>query len=97
MARLLIRPLAEQDLDQIWDYIALHDQARAEAVVRDLYDRFGKLAHNPYMGRERAEIEEGLRSFSVGSYVVFYLLLADGIDIVRVLHGARDIQNTSFL
>jgi len=35
---------------------------------------------------------EGMRSFPVGRYVIFYLPLADGSDIVRVLHGARDIE-----
>ncbi len=63
MARLLIRPLAEQDLDQIWDYIALDDQDRAEMVMRTLYAKLGTLAHNPHMGRERSEIEQGVAKF----------------------------------
>lgn len=97
MPRLLIRPLAEQDLDGIWDYIALDSQERAEAVLRNLYDKMGTLAHNPYIGRERSEIMSGLRSFPIGRYIVFYEPLADGIDVLRVLHGARDIQDIPFL
>jgi toxin ParE1/3/4 len=93
MPRLLIKPLAEQDLDGIWDYIAIDDQDRAEKVLRTLYSKMGTLAHNPYIGRERREIEAGLRSFPVGSYVVFYYPLSDGIEVVRVLHGARDIRD----
>jgi toxin ParE1/3/4 len=34
-----------------------------------------------------------LRSLSVGNYLIFYRPLADGIEIVRVLHGARDIDS----
>ena len=44
------------------------------------------------MGRVRSELAPELRSFPVGRYVVFYLPCPDGIDIVRVLHGARDIE-----
>jgi toxin ParE1/3/4 len=44
------------------------------------------------IGRSRDELAPGMRSFPVGRYVVFYLPLDDGIDVVRVLHGARDIE-----
>ncbi|MGB8700424.1 MAG: type II toxin-antitoxin system RelE/ParE family toxin [Thermosynechococcaceae cyanobacterium] len=93
MPRLIIRPLAEQDLDEIWDYIAISDPEQAEKVLRHLYAKMGTLAHKPYMGRERKEIAVGLRSFPVVSHVIFYDPLPDGIEIVRVLHGARDIQD----
>jgi toxin ParE1/3/4 len=93
MPRLLIKPLAAQDLDEIWDYIAIDDLERAEKVLRTLYSKMGTLTHNPYIGRERKEIEAGLRSFPVGSYMIFYYPLSDGIEVVRVLHGVRDIQD----
>jgi toxin ParE1/3/4 len=44
------------------------------------------------MGRRRDELAPGLRSFPAGRYVIFYLPLTDGVDIVRVLHGSRDIE-----
>jgi toxin ParE1/3/4 len=34
----------------------------------------------------------GLRSFPVGNYVVFYRIVPEGIELVRVLHGARDLR-----
>jgi toxin ParE1/3/4 len=46
----------------------------------------------PMMGRARDEIEQGLRSFPFGRYVIFYMPSDDGIDVVRVLHSARDID-----
>ena len=46
----------------------------------------------PMMGRARDELAPGVRSFPFGRYVVFYLPLDGGIDVVRVLHGARDID-----
>ena len=36
---------------------------------------------------------EGLRSFSVKPYVVFYILIPGGIEILRIIHQARDIED----
>ena len=40
----------------------------------------------------RDELAPGIRSFPFGRYLVFYLPISDGIDVVRVLHGARDVD-----
>ena len=44
------------------------------------------------MGRARDELSPGIRSMPFGRYVIFYAPLADGIDIIRVLHSSRDID-----
>ncbi len=44
------------------------------------------------MGHARYELAPELRSFPVGRYVIFYLPLVDGVELVRVLHSARDID-----
>lgn len=44
------------------------------------------------MGRARDELAEGLRSFPTGQYIIFYQPVPGGIEIVRVLHGARDLD-----
>ena len=44
------------------------------------------------MGRARDELAPDLRSFPFGRYVIFYEPIEDGIDVVRVLHSARDID-----
>jgi toxin ParE1/3/4 len=53
---------------------------------------FPRSPQYPAMGRVRDEIDSKLRSFSVGKYLIFYVALPDGVEIVRVLHGARDIE-----
>lgn len=50
-------------------------------------------ARFPDAGRNRDDIRPGLHSFVVGRYVVFYTRGDAVIDIVRVLHGARDIDS----
>jgi toxin ParE1/3/4 len=40
--------------------------------------------------RQREELSPRLRSFPVGSYIIFYRPTQDGVEIARILHGARD-------
>jgi toxin ParE1/3/4 len=50
------------------------------------------LAARPLAGRARDELIPGLRSVPHGRYVIFYLPIEDGVEIVRLLHGARDLR-----
>lgn len=84
--------MALADLVEIWDFIADDNEVNADHFLSSLESRLDQLAHQPRMGRARDELMSGLRSYPVGRYVVFYLPHADGIEIVRVLHGARDID-----
>jgi toxin ParE1/3/4 len=50
------------------------------------------LAEHPKMGRDRSEIVPGVHSFPVGSYLIFYHQIAQAIEIIRVLHGSRNLD-----
>lgn len=91
--KLRIRPEARQDLRDIGDYIAQDDRQAARRFVRTLRERCAFLAENPRVGRERPDLGEGLRSFPVGNYVIFYRLLDGVVEIVNVIHGSRDIES----
>jgi toxin ParE1/3/4 len=54
------------------------------------------LAAMPGSGRKEPKLAPNLRSFPVGNYLLFYRPIADGIALVRVLHGARDITPEYF-
>jgi toxin ParE1/3/4 len=90
--KLEISRPARDDLDEIWLFIAQDDLAAADRFVDSLMDRFPLLASSPRMGRKRDELAPGLRSFPVKNYVVLYRVVGKGIKIVRVVHGARDLQ-----
>jgi toxin ParE1/3/4 len=92
MPRIARRPQAAADIFEIWDYIAEDSVAAADRWVEGLDETFTLWATQPMMGRARAELGAGIRSFVHGKYVVFFSPLPDGIDVVRVLHGARDID-----
>ena len=92
MARVTRRPLAAADILDIWDHIAEDSLDQADRWVDKLDEKFGILATQPLMGRAREELAADLRSFPFGRYVIFYMPVQDGIDVVRVLHSARDVE-----
>jgi toxin ParE1/3/4 len=91
MPAIYKRPLAQEDLIEIWEYIADDNINRADAFIDIVDGKLRTLAAQPMMGRARDELMAGLRSFPVGRYILFYELVTDGIALVRVLHSARDI------
>ncbi len=92
MPQVTRRPLAEADILEIWDYIADDSLTAADRWVDHIDEQFRVLATQPSMGRARDELAPDVRSFPFGRYVIFYMPLDDGIDVVRVLHGARDVD-----
>jgi toxin ParE1/3/4 len=93
LARFSRSRLAEQDLEEIWFTIAGDNVAAADALLDRIEAKCELLATHRELGRARPEIREGLRSFTVGNYILFYRTEPGGIELVRVLHGARDLPN----
>ncbi len=93
MSRVVVRPRALADLAEIWAFIAEDSVKHADKFAVLIDDHFRALARRPHMGRSRPELALEFRSFSVGEYVIFYVPLPKGVEIVRVLHGGRDIES----
>lgn len=91
MARVVLTRRAETDLDDIWLHIALENPVAADGVIDAIIAHARSVATQPLAGRARPELAAELRSFPEGSYVVYYEPMSDGVRIVRVLHGARDV------
>jgi toxin ParE1/3/4 len=94
MPRLIFAPEARQDLREIRDHIAKDNPKAARRVVARLRDLARLLAGAPAMGRDRSELGTNVRSFVADRDVLFYrpLRRRAGIELVRVLHGARDVD-----
>jgi toxin ParE1/3/4 len=92
MARVTRRPLAAADILDIWDHIAEDSLDQADRWVDKLDEKFKLIATQPLMGRARHELAADLRSFPFGRYVIFYAPVDGGIDVVRLLHSARDVD-----
>lgn len=91
-SRAIVRtPAAEEDLINIWILVALDNPAAADRLLDRIGERIALLADFPEAGVAREDIAEGLRMLTVGSYVVLYRLAGRRVEIVRVVHGARDV------
>lgn len=91
MSRIQLSLQAARDLEDIEDYISRDNPDAAARLLRTIHEKCGLLSHHSAMGFERTELRPNLRSFPVGNYIVFYLPSDEGIEVVRVLHGARDV------
>jgi toxin ParE1/3/4 len=78
-------------MHDLWSFIAADNIDAADRVAERLKRAFDLIAVNPRSGRLRPDMGPGIRSFVVGKYVVFYRITLDGIDVGRVMHGARNI------
>jgi toxin ParE1/3/4 len=91
--RFVLRPRAQADLGEIWDYTADRwglDQA--ETYIRQLWHDISILADSPLLGRECEEIRAGYRKYPSGSHILFYRLTPDGVDVIRILHERMDLE-----
>jgi toxin ParE1/3/4 len=91
MSRPYFSPSSRQDLLDILEYIARDKPGVASAFVEKLESECWLLAQNPELGSLRHDLMSGLRCWSVGNYVIYYFATSDGIDVARVLHGARNV------
>ena len=84
---------AEVDLDDLWSRIAADNPAEADRLVDAILEASRRHVRFPGMGQRRDELRPGVRCFVVSPYVVFDRALDETIEVVRVLHGARDIPS----
>jgi toxin ParE1/3/4 len=84
---------AKQDLRDIWSGLAEYSGLYfADSTLAKLASKFQLLAQFPSSGRVRDELLAGLRSYPAGDFVIFYRILETTVEVVRVLHGRRDID-----
>lgn len=92
MNRFKISKGAAQDLEDIWSYIAKNNTRAADRIFDQLREKFAKLAKFSQMGQVREELAVYLRSFPIRSYLIFYRIIDEGIEIVRIIHSSQDIK-----
>ena len=92
MLRINKSPEAESDLDEIWWYIAQDNLVNADKFIDEIETTCRQLARFTGMGKNRDELHPGLQSFPVSKYLIFYMPINGGIEIIRVLHGMMDID-----
>ena len=89
--RYRLLPQAMSDVEGIGDYIAEHSPKAAKRLVDALERRLTLLTLHPFSGGPRDDIAPGIRHLIVGEYLTLYRVDDDAIEIVRVLHGRRNV------
>jgi len=90
-----IAPETEAELDAIWYFVAVHSNSIeiADRLIESITNRFLLLSRYPEIGRSRDhDLRRGLRSFSVGEYVILYRIDGEDVLILHVMRGSRDIE-----
>ena len=88
---IVTTPAAENDLTEIWLNIAAENSRSADRFLDKIAFRIQQLASFPGSGPRRPEIATDARSLTIGNYIVLYRFDSERVEILRVVHGARDI------
>lgn len=95
MSRFVLALEAAEDIEEIVNHIAQQNVSAAFDVEDLFVESFRRLAQFPDSGHRRLDLagKRRLLFWSVGSYLILYRKLHGGIEVVAVLHGARDIAS----
>lgn len=95
MPRVARTAVAERSLDELFDYIGRqhHSPVAAARLLRRIAAKCERYALQPFSGEARPDLGPKVRCFPVGDYVVLYEPIDNGILLLLVIHGARDIPS----
>jgi toxin ParE1/3/4 len=83
---------AAHDLVDVGEFVAAHDLRAADRLLHRIDATCRLPSGQPELGTLREDLAPNLRFFPVGNYLIFYRPIAEGIEVIRVLHGARDFR-----
>lgn len=92
MKRLVITIDASRDLSEISDYFLEQSIEAGDRFVEGFGKKCQHLAEFPYLGRSYAQLVPGLRGIPLMDYIIFYEIVGEGIEILRVISGYRNLQ-----
>jgi toxin ParE1/3/4 len=93
MSLYVINVLASRDLIEIADYFAETNVEVGERFFREFNSKCQQLVSFPRSGKSYGAIRSDLRGLSLEGYIIFYRILDDGIEILRVVSGRRNLPS----
>jgi plasmid stabilization system protein ParE len=98
VAKFILAPCVEDELWAIWIFIARDNPDAADQVIEAVYETFKNLADRPGLGRLRKFKNPRLKNVHLwrvsgfDNYLIFYRPAPEGIQVLHVYHGTRDID-----
>jgi len=83
---------ADQDLIEIWTSIAIDNPDAADRVLDTIEHRWQQLSEHPLSGVERSDLGPVIRHLVAGTYLTLYRVTNEGVEILRIIHGHRDLR-----
>ena len=96
MAKVEYSKVAKADLREIWDYVSDDSKFQADRLIEKFRSKLEHLARWNTLGRPRSELALNCRSYPFGKYCFFFRPIDDGIEVIRVIHSARDLDQIDF-
>ena len=90
--KVFVSDRAKRDLLAIYAYVSRDNPAAAKRIIERISSRLDQLARFPFIGRERSSLAPGLRGLIAGNHLIFYIVAADQITVVRVIDSRMDID-----
>ena len=95
--KVILTETAYADLYQIGSNIKRDSPVRAESFVAELYGRCQKLGSMPQLFPLLPNWEhKGVRRRPYGNYLIFYRIADETVEVLHILHGARDYERILF-
>jgi toxin ParE1/3/4 len=83
---------AVKDLKEICDYVAKINPQSASNLFDKIRNKSKLIANFPNLGKNYHKLKPNLKGFFVDNYIIFYYPQSDGIIILRVVSGYRDLE-----
>lgn len=93
MLKIRLSPLAQADLDGIWEFtVTQWNEAQAESYILGLDASMKLVATNPRLGRAIDDIRPGYLKFPSASHILVYRLAPGAIEFIRILYKSSDVE-----
>jgi toxin ParE1/3/4 len=89
----IISPTASRDLATIIDYFLARNIEAGDNFAARFEQKCRNIANFPMIGRHYPELSPQLRGIPLDSYIIFYRVTDDCIEIVRVVSGYQDLRS----
>ncbi|GAB2842682.1 type II toxin-antitoxin system RelE/ParE family toxin [Ferruginibacter profundus] len=90
----VISKKAVADLEEIWLYtVEKWSVEQADRYYNLIFDEINYICKNPNAGKSKEHIRKGYLASKVKSHLIFYRVVNDTIEIIRILHERMDIEN----
>jgi toxin ParE1/3/4 len=92
MSRFIIAPSASRDLNRIAEYFLERNIEAGERLFREFNQKCFNLVQFPNIGRSYAHIRPKLRGLPLDGYIIFYEVVDENVEILRVVNGRQDLE-----